>query len=842
MLVHAYVSGESFRGVWDRDQLQPLLAWLQHKVRPFLHLILVGRPENEDERKQMNAPADEMAGALGPVATGHAAATAAAAVPLSVGHSFFLRCYSRLHLYSLEQFGCVRIRSEIFGLVLDYPDSLPALRNLSAVLQVTKQHALLVRELAASFRARLLRPGTNTRSIIEQYVNAIACLRVIDPQGMHNLLGGLLEQSGVGAYLRARGDTTRTVVAALWGATDARREQARLDEEQEAAVAADESNPDDGASSAMRDGPSDALPSVIPLLGAADGQGDAPESGLDLSHELEVVPDAAQFGDDSDAEDADGPMPHAPTADADAGAPSAINRIDFQPSDLWHPEPIASGDSLGDWADPAGASSSSSSSARYLRAADVLSLLIDLCGSSDRNEELLLVEYKNYLSDRFLHKRSNAGSAAVAGQSAAVHAPRGVLDQGVKDPLYDTDAEVTHLELMKLRFGDANQSLQDLDIMIKDITNSKRIQTQIMAPATAAAAAPHPPDTAMQSRLHLALIERHERLRVSTDPAEQAQYALEVSQGSLAAQLALAPRFSALLVSSEFWPSAESFSPDSGPSFKLPATLSAVSQCYSDLFHTLKAPRILEWSSGSGGAAAGHAVEIELEMRDGRTMRVECEPIHAAILELFAETGGDEKTKSNSSSSSIAAGVAPSDRTRWSLSDLASRLEMDDEDELAVKVQFWLQKGLLRVVKQTREEKQTTMDGPTIDEDEEEDESDSSASPVYQLVELASHMEDAEAGGGGGGGGGSDDGSALTSKQRGEQDRLVESYALGALNNFAKLSVSQLHSMLKLFQVPGFIYTHTEGELQALLHGLHQRGTLALQDGLYTRAKALQAE
>jgi hypothetical protein len=56
------------------------------------------------------------------------------------------------------------------------------------------------------------------------------------------------------------------------------------------------------------------------------------------------------------------------------------------------------------------------------------------------------------------------------------------------------------------------------------------------------------------------------------------------------------------------------------------------------------------------------------------------------------------------------------------------------------------------------------------------------------------------------------------------------------------MSVPQLHHMLKLFAVPGFLYTHTEGDLKALLDTLVEKGTLTNVEGLYTRAKALQAE
>jgi hypothetical protein len=318
---------------------------------------------------------------------------------------------------------------------------------------------------------------------------------------------------------------------------------------------------------------------------------------------------------------------------------------------------------------------------------------------------------------------------------------------------------------------------------------------------------------ATHSKLQQALIDRQTRLRESADEEDQAILSAERSstRHSLARQQELAAHFSALLLSAEFWPSGNShFAADAGPSFRMPPVLRAVGDAFANVFHTLKAPRVVEWSSGAGGPPAGQVVEIELSLRDGRTMRVECEPIHAAILELFAETeeeGGQDTT------------VA--ERTRWSLTELSEQLQMDDE-ELFPFVQFWLHKGLLRVVPSSEQ------NGPR------------DSSPLFELVESAAHSDE-DAAEDGSGAASSTDPSALSAKQLGEQHALVETYVLGALNNYAaRMSAAQLQQILA--KVPGFLYTLTEAELRAVLHGLQMRGTLTLQEGLFTRARGLQAQ
>ncbi|KAF0716225.1 Aste57867_2957 [Aphanomyces stellatus] len=112
-----------------------------------------------------------------------------------------------------------------------------------------------------------------------------------------------------------------------------------------------------------------------------------------------------------------------------------------EPPELWQPEPIE-------------ASLARSSAGR--RVDDILSSLVNIYGSQD----LFVSEYRMMLADRLLLSKD-----------------------------FNTDRDVRTLELLKLRFGDA--SLQQCDIMVKDIEESKRLQTNLGAPVDATVVSEH---------------------------------------------------------------------------------------------------------------------------------------------------------------------------------------------------------------------------------------------------------------------------------------------------------------------------------------------------------------
>ena len=96
-------------------------------------------------------------------------------------------------------------------MIVDYPDSLPALDDLQKCLEHTHQHDETVLSLSRSIDARLLHPGADTANILQIYVSAIKALRHLDPSGV--TLEAISQR--VATYLKARPDTIRQIVTSL---------------------------------------------------------------------------------------------------------------------------------------------------------------------------------------------------------------------------------------------------------------------------------------------------------------------------------------------------------------------------------------------------------------------------------------------------------------------------------------------------------------------------------------------------------------------------------------------------------------------------------------------------
>ena len=106
--------------------------------------------------------------------------------------------------------GGMRIE-ELFDIIVDFPDSQPALGDLAACLEHTTLASSLETSFGAALQRRLLHAGAATLDILTQYINTIKALRELDPQGA--LLEGV--SGPLRAYLRRRKDTIRCVVTML---------------------------------------------------------------------------------------------------------------------------------------------------------------------------------------------------------------------------------------------------------------------------------------------------------------------------------------------------------------------------------------------------------------------------------------------------------------------------------------------------------------------------------------------------------------------------------------------------------------------------------------------------
>uniref|UniRef100_A0A0P4W136 Anaphase-promoting complex subunit 2 n=2 Tax=Scylla olivacea TaxID=85551 RepID=A0A0P4W136_SCYOL len=100
---------------------------------------------------------------------------------------------------------------QLFNIVIEYPESQPALEDIRECLDRTHLRDRLVESLRSAFQTRLLHPGVNTTDVLHAYISAIKALRVLDPKGV------LLElvSEPVRQYLRGREDTVRYIVTSL---------------------------------------------------------------------------------------------------------------------------------------------------------------------------------------------------------------------------------------------------------------------------------------------------------------------------------------------------------------------------------------------------------------------------------------------------------------------------------------------------------------------------------------------------------------------------------------------------------------------------------------------------
>lgn len=168
---------ETCAGAWSEPMLPKLRAWMLEKIVPWMIWPFARGATNAEEAKTM------MQG---------------------VGSRFEFHMHKTL---------CDLRTKEIFDIIVDFPDSVPALNDLKECLQRVDQRAELVQSLRRANRKRLLHPGADTKDILLQYVSTIKCLRIVDPPGV--LLFKVADP--IRRYLRERPDTIRCIVASLVG-------------------------------------------------------------------------------------------------------------------------------------------------------------------------------------------------------------------------------------------------------------------------------------------------------------------------------------------------------------------------------------------------------------------------------------------------------------------------------------------------------------------------------------------------------------------------------------------------------------------------------------------------
>ena len=116
----------------------------------------------------------------------------------------------RLAHFLYETYTKARI-DQLFNIIIEFPESQPAVEDLKECLEKTDLRSYLTKTLKNELETRLLILGVDTTNILTAYIAAIRALRVLDPSGV--LLEIVCEP--VRKYLRTRDDTVRCIVQSL---------------------------------------------------------------------------------------------------------------------------------------------------------------------------------------------------------------------------------------------------------------------------------------------------------------------------------------------------------------------------------------------------------------------------------------------------------------------------------------------------------------------------------------------------------------------------------------------------------------------------------------------------
>ncbi|XP_015589279.1 anaphase-promoting complex subunit 2 [Cephus cinctus] len=182
LLIHIRIEShvrKSCEGTFDVSQLELLENWLETVVMNWLTRIY----------------------------SGGSSKSVALSQPIREAISKFKQ---KLLHFLYETYTKIRIE-QLFNIIIEYPDSQPAIDDLRICLERTDLRKVLVETLQEALKTRLLHPGVNTPDILTAYIAAIKALRQLDPSGV--LLETVTEP--VKVYLRSREDTVRCVISGL---------------------------------------------------------------------------------------------------------------------------------------------------------------------------------------------------------------------------------------------------------------------------------------------------------------------------------------------------------------------------------------------------------------------------------------------------------------------------------------------------------------------------------------------------------------------------------------------------------------------------------------------------
>ena len=484
---------------------------------------------------------------------------------------------------ALGRLAALRI-DELFDIVLAWPSSRPALDDLRATITTAARRKQLTDSFSRTLRTRLLHPGCSTLEILQTYISIIRTLHALDHS---KVLLSHVEPS-LQLYLCQREDAIRVVVSGLLASPEEIRaarnskDAGKRHKEKARRIGEDETH-------RRR---VDHGPFATPTMPGPSTRAPGDRSRQDSSPEAE---DTANHAQNSNTQRPTKLVELAvllnDPSQTRRAAPELEEDLDWNDMN-WVPDPVDAG-------------------ANYKRpkSEDVIGTLISALGS----EDVFIKEFSAVVAERLL------------GEPARF------------------DQELRVLDLLKRRFGEP--ALQNCDVMIRDVQDSRRVDTAIY-------------------RRHVKQEHQRKQVQVWQSPGKAIPGEKEEDEID----------YHARILSRLFWPNLDR------EHFLLPQPVIEQQRRYEQGYESLKSGRKLTWLNQLGQA------RVELELRD-RTVNVDCTPVEATVIYAFQHNSGDEAAEGGND------GNSPP--VRKSVDDLYSELQMD-EDLIAAALQFWVSEGVLR--------------------------------------------------------------------------------------------------------------------------------------------------
>ncbi|KAK4459105.1 hypothetical protein QBC42DRAFT_312613 [Cladorrhinum samala] len=620
---------------------------------------------------------------------------------------------------ALGRLAALRIR-EMYDIVLAWPDSQGALDDLRATITTPARRQQLKAGFSRVLQKRLLHPGSSTLEILRTYIAIIRTLHALDHSKV--LLSQI--EPALQLYLCQRDDAVRVVVSGLL-ASPKEQEAVRAIEDKERKQHGEKKKKTKGGRQRRDDydpfstpasaGPSYRSTPPPPPQQQASRRGSISSRDFRPKKANKLVELAVLLNE---------------FARSHRGVPfTTEDDHDLDWDDMnWVPDPVDAG-------------------ANYKRpkSEDVIGTLISALGSG----EMFIKEFSTVVADRLL----------LLGGDATF------------------EQETLVLDLLKRRFGEP--ALQNCDVMIKDIKDSRTLDARIVGRKRVS--------KGQQRRVrHLSAtpgqVFEDVDNKVEDDDEE------EGDRGGKGAE------YHARILSRLFWPKMER------EHFLLPKPVADMQKEYEKGYEHIKSGRKLTWLNQVG------QTKVELEFRD-RTATFYCGTVEATVIYAFGEQEGGGH-----------GGESPVKR---SIEDLYMELQMD-EDLISAAVNYWVEKGALKrvggpgsdeymVVEDLAEDLENAGDSGEKGKQVEEGGGDAIKPPVVAAVP------------------------ALSAKEK-ERREMYWRYIQGMLTNAkSTMPVSQIAMMMRMLIPEGFPWSVEE--LQEFLGEKVGNGEMEVVGGKYKLVK-----